>query len=78
KPSIKSPKARNYPPSTSINGSSIPPPDISAATETTFHQFCESCHITTLKAGLKSGPVKNCAGCHYTHVPHSKGTFILK
>ncbi|MGY6771415.1 hypothetical protein, partial [Komagataeibacter sp. NFXK3] len=25
KPSIKSPKARNYPPSTSINGSSIPP-----------------------------------------------------
>lgn len=53
-------------------------PDISAATETTFHKFCESCHITTLKAGLKSGPVKNCAGCHYTHVPHSKGTFILK
>ncbi|MEM7543556.1 MAG: cytochrome c3 family protein [Pseudomonadota bacterium] len=32
--------------------------------ETMFHDFCRGCHLDQKLAGIRSGPTRECAGCH--------------
>lgn len=33
--------------------------------EAMFHELCEGCHVEKRLAGEKSGPMRECSGCHF-------------
>ena len=38
--------------------------DVGHDIELIFHRFCEGCHVEKRLAGEKSGPLRECRGCH--------------
>jgi hypothetical protein len=41
--------------------------------EVMFHEFCEGCHVEKRMEGEKSGPMRECSGCHV----HPDGSEVM-
>ena len=40
-------------------------PELALRIEQDFHVFCRDCHVQIAQRGIRSGPLRGCAGCHH-------------